>query len=112
MHTLIMIMMIVGNAHIYYDNDDKKNKTMHCTWQLGWSSSYKRLITHAVEMEVDSVLVFSFNQILCCCKCYRILSISTPGVLFFRGPLYMAYYSSGVQFESGILFFRGLMPAI
>ncbi len=36
---------------------------------------------------------------------YRILSINTPGVLFFCGPLYMAYYSSGVLFESGVLFF-------
>ncbi len=27
-------------AHIDYDNDDNKNKTMYCTWQLGWQFVY------------------------------------------------------------------------
>ncbi len=40
---------------------------------------------------------------------YRILLISMPGILLFRGPLYMAYNSSGVLFESGVLFFRAVL---
>ncbi len=37
---------------------------------------------------------------------YRILSISMPGVLLFRGPFYTAYYWRGAQFESGLLIER------